>query len=152
MSPEEVDLLKTLERQVTFYMLVRDELSLIRTTSCTSQGKSQRAATIATQGPTYAKLFIDLLRKLQKVDTVQAVLVGISNMLAGMHVPYTSGHSPDVPFCHLQDPSNLPLFHNLSQQSDAKSDDPYGPLIKCLSLQDEFVLLEALRIMGVLIS
>ncbi|GHJ88819.1 hypothetical protein NliqN6_5221 [Naganishia liquefaciens] len=109
-SAEEVDLLKTLERQ----------------------GKSQRAATIATQGPTYAKLFIDLLRKLQKVDTVQAVLVGISNMLA--------------------DPSNLSLFHNLSKQADAKTDDPYGPLTKCLSLQDEFVLLEALRIMGVLIS
>ncbi|KAJ9093252.1 hypothetical protein QFC20_007170 [Naganishia adeliensis] len=109
-SAEEVNLLKTLERQP----------------------KSQRAATFATQGSTYAKLYIDLLRKLQKVDTVQAVLVGISNMLA--------------------DPTNLPLFHNLSQQSDAKSDDPYGPLIKCLSLQDEFVLLEALRIMAILVS
>ncbi|KAJ9119143.1 hypothetical protein QFC22_003634 [Naganishia vaughanmartiniae] len=109
-SAEEVDLLKTLERQ----------------------GKSQRAATFATQGSTYAKLYIDLLRKLQKVDTVQAVLVGISNMLS--------------------DQTTLPLFHNLSQQSDSKSDDPYGPLIKCLSLQDEFVLLEALRIMAILVS
>jgi V-type H+-transporting ATPase subunit H len=51
-----------------------------------------------------------------------------------------------------QDQTTLPLFHNLSQQSDSKSDDPYGPLIKCLSLQDEFVLLEALRIMAILIS
>lgn len=73
-------------------------------------------------------------------------------MLAGTHVRHTFRHSPDVPLCHSQDPSNLSLFHNLSHQSDAKSDDPYGPLIKCLSLQDEFVLLEALRIMGVLIS
>ncbi|KAJ9110092.1 hypothetical protein QFC19_001763 [Naganishia cerealis] len=109
-SAEEVNLLKTLERQ----------------------GKSQRAATFATQGSTYAKLYIDLLRKLQKVDTVQAVLVGISNMLS--------------------DQTTLPLFHDLSQQSDAKSDDPYGPLIKCLSLQDEFALLEALRIMAILVS
>lgn len=37
----------------------------------------------AQQGATYAKLYIELLRKLQKVDTVQAVLAGISNMLSG---------------------------------------------------------------------
>lgn len=50
------------------------------------------------------------------------------------------------------DPSTLPLFHNLSSANDAKPDDPYGPLIKCLGLQDEFVLLESLRIMALLIS
>lgn len=109
-SGEEVTLLKALERQ----------------------SRSQRSALFAQQGSTYAKLYIDLLRKLQKVDTVQAVLVGISNMLA--------------------EPGTLPLFHGLRSSSDGKSDDPYGPLIKCLSLQDEFVLLESLRIMALLIS
>jgi V-type H+-transporting ATPase subunit H len=91
------------------------------------------------------------LRKLQKVDTVQAVLVGISNMLAGQYPILVRGIAAE-PTSVFADPTNLPLFHNLAQQSDAKSDDPYGPLIKCLSLQDEFVLLEALRIMAILVS
>lgn len=52
----------------------------------------------------------------------------------------------------LTEPNTLPLFHNLRSSSDSKSDDPYGPLIKCLSMQDEFVLLESLRIMALLIS
>jgi hypothetical protein len=52
----------------------------------------------------------------------------------------------------LAEPDTLPLFHNLRSSSDSKSDDPYGPLIKCLSMQDEFVLLESLRIMALLIS
>lgn len=60
------------------------------------QPKSQRAATFATQGSTYAKLYIDLLRKLQKVDTVQAVLVGISNMLAGKDAHQISATRADV--------------------------------------------------------
>lgn len=50
----------------------------------TLQPKSQRSVLFAEQGSTYAKLYIELLRKLQKVDTVQAVLVGIENMLSGM--------------------------------------------------------------------
>jgi V-type H+-transporting ATPase subunit H len=50
------------------------------------------------------------------------------------------------------EPDTLSLYHNLRNSSESKSDDPYGPLIKCLSLQDEFVLLESLRIMALLIS
>jgi hypothetical protein len=55
------------------------------------QPRSQRAATQATEGSTYAKLYIDLLRKLQKVDTVQWVLVAIANMLSGEFLPLTMG-------------------------------------------------------------
>lgn len=69
-SAEEVALLKKLER--------------LPQPSTSVQGTgSQRAALFATEGKTYARLYIDLLAKLQKVDTVQCVLVGISNMIAG---------------------------------------------------------------------
>ncbi len=32
------------------------------------------------------------------------------------------------------------------------ADDPYGPLLKCLGLQDEFSLLQSLRIMALLVA
>lgn len=35
------------------------------------------------KGEQYAKLYVELLRKLQRVDTVQAVLVAITDMLTG---------------------------------------------------------------------
>ncbi len=38
---------------------------------------------MATQGETYAKLYMNLLRNLQKVDTVQWVLVAIYGMITG---------------------------------------------------------------------
>lgn len=84
----------------------------------------------ATQGPQYAKLYIDLLRKLQRVDTVQAVLVAINEMLS--------------------DVSTIPLFHDLANSEH--SDDPYGPLIKCLPMEEEFVVLCSLRILALLIA
>lgn len=84
----------------------------------------------ASQGPEYAKLYIDLLRKLQRVDTVQAVLVSISNMLS--------------------DDSTFKYFHDL--KDDAL--DPYQPIVKCLTMDtdEEFVHLESLRILGLLIA
>lgn len=85
----------------------------------------------AKQGADYAKLYIDLLRKLQRVDTVQAVLVSISNMLS--------------------DPSTLHYFHDLSKDDPL---DPYQPIVKCLTMDtdEEFVHLESLRILALLIA
>lgn len=73
-SGDEVALLKKLER------LPQPHQQQGTTGSGTG---SQRAALFATEGETYARLYVDLLAKLQKVDTVQCVLVGISNMIAG---------------------------------------------------------------------
>lgn len=84
----------------------------------------------ATQGAQYAKLYIDLLRKLQRVDTVQAVLVAINDVLV--------------------DTSAIHLFHDLA--SSDHPDDPYAPLIKCLPMEEEFVVLCSLRILAVLIA
>ena len=82
-------------------------------------------------GQQYARLYIDLLRKLQRVDTVQAVLVSINEML-------------------ITDPGTVALYHGLS--TSGHPDDPYGPLLNCLSMEDELVVLAALRILGLLIA
>ena len=95
------------------------------------QPPAQRPSVFATQGQQYARLYIDLLRKLQRVDTVQAVLVSINEMIVA-------------------DPHTTTLFHSLS--SNETPDDPYGPLINCLALEEELVVLAALRILGLLIA
>jgi len=85
----------------------------------------------ATQGQQYARLYIDLLRKLQRVDTVQAVLVSINEMI-------------------IADPNAISLFLSLGSQESP--DYPYGPLINCLALEEELIVLAALRILGLLIA
>jgi V-type H+-transporting ATPase subunit H len=100
------------------------------TIELTIQPQSQRSSVFATQGKQYAQLYIDLLRKLQRVDTVQAVLVAINEMLG--------------------DINTIPLFHQLS--SGEHPDDPYAPLIKCLGMEEEFAVLGSLRILALLIA
>jgi V-type H+-transporting ATPase subunit H len=50
----------------------------------------------------------------------------------------------------LADPSTIPLFHALS--SPENPDDPYGPIVKCLSMEEEFAVLGSLRLLAVLIA
>ncbi|CDZ96853.1 Vacuolar H-ATPase V1 sector, subunit H [Phaffia rhodozyma] len=78
----------------------------------------------------YAGLFEGLLGKLVRVDTVQAVLVGMGDLI---------GESQD----------RLNLFYNLQSQS---SELPFAPLIKAISLSDEFIQLKATQLLTVLIS
>ncbi|TXT05914.1 hypothetical protein VHUM_03675 [Vanrija humicola] len=110
-------------------LLSQEECTLLR--SLEKLPINQRGSVFATQGPQYAKLYIDLLRKLQRVDTVQAVLVSISNMLA--------------------DQSTIAYFHDLSKTDPQ---DPYQPIVKCLTMDtdEEFVHLESLRILALLIA
>lgn len=64
------------------------------------------------------------------MDTIQAVLVSISDMLA--------------------DNSTISYFHNLA--SPEYPDDPYGPIVKCLNMDEEFPVLGSLRILSLLIA
>ncbi|WVO17514.1 hypothetical protein L204_105207 [Cryptococcus depauperatus] len=109
-------------------LLSADELLLLK--SIIKLPPAQHSTVFATQGLDYAKLYIDLLRKLNRVDTVQAVLVSISDMLA--------------------DTSTIPYFHNLT--SPEQPEDPYGPIMKCLSMEEEFPVLASLRILALLIA
>ncbi|KAK4688485.1 V-type H+-transporting ATPase subunit H, partial [Tremellales sp. Uapishka_1] len=108
-----------------------DQFSKITSKPVPWEPKSQRGVLFQTEGQEYAKLYIDLLRKLQRVDTVQAVLVAVADMLT--------------------DFDTIPLFHGLA--STEFPTDPYGPIIKCLTMEnDEFCVLEALRILALLIA
>ncbi|EIW70107.1 hypothetical protein TREMEDRAFT_61869 [Tremella mesenterica DSM 1558] len=109
-------------------LLSADELALLK--SLNKLPPTQRPTIYATQGQQYAKLYIDLLRKLQRVDTVQAVVVAIGDMLS--------------------DPNTIPLFHSLA--SSEYPDDPYGPIVKCLGMEEEFAILGSLRILGILVA
>lgn len=46
--------------------------------------------------------------------------------------------------------TTIPLFHQLS--TNESLEDPYGPIVKCLSMDEEFAILGSLRILGVLIA
>jgi len=92
---------------------------------------AQRNTVFDKQGAEYAKLYIDLLRKLHRVDTVQAVLVSISNMLTDLNA--------------------IKYFHDLAQNDPQ---DPYAPIVKVLTMDtdEEFIHLESLRILALLIA
>ena len=63
---------------------------------------------------------------------MQAVLVAINDMLASNPI------------------ASIPLFHSLASKDNP--DDPYGPIVKCLAMEEELVILASLRILGVLIA
>jgi V-type H+-transporting ATPase subunit H len=65
------------------------------------------------------------------VDTVQAVLVSINEMI-------------------LADPGTIALYHSLGTSENP--DDPYGPLVNCLGMEEELAVLASLRILGLLIA
>jgi V-type H+-transporting ATPase subunit H len=78
-------------------------------------------------------LYITLLRKLQRVDTLQSVLASITEMI-------------------LSDPTNaIPAYHALRTGQEGE-DELYTGFIKCLGMEEEFVILGSLRILGVLIA
>jgi V-type H+-transporting ATPase subunit H len=56
----------------------------------------------------------------------------------------------------LSDPiKTIPHFHALRKkdgEGEGSQDEPYGPLVKCLSMEEEFAILGSLRILGVLIA
>ncbi|GAA5825560.1 hypothetical protein JCM5353_002340 [Sporobolomyces roseus] len=79
------------------------------------------------EGETYAALYIRLLNKLSRNDTLQFILVLLGDFIADRE-------------------DRIPLF--LSESSDS----PYPPLLKLLDSQDDFVRLKAAVIASVLLS
>lgn len=90
------------------------------------QPRSQLPSLFSTQGQTYATLYLTLLGKLTRLDTIQAVLVAVHDMI--------------------KDGSNLLYFHGLD------GNEVYQPLVKCLGIEDEFSVLASLRILAILIG
>ena len=60
-------------------LITPSELTLIK--NLDRQPRPKQAAVFAAEQETYAELFLGLLGKLVRVDTVQAVLVGMGDMM-----------------------------------------------------------------------
>ncbi|KAG0046843.1 H(+)-transporting V1 sector ATPase subunit H [Gryganskiella cystojenkinii] len=82
------------------------------------------------EGAVYAELFISLLQKLVRVDTIQSILILIDDLL-------------------LDHEERASYFLALSKNDPGL---PYAPLLKCLRSEDEFVPLKASKILTILLG
>ncbi|KIY43693.1 ATPase, V1 complex, subunit H [Fistulina hepatica ATCC 64428] len=108
-------------------LITSDELALIKKVD--RQTRSRIESIHLSDGQTYALLYLRLLNKLQRVDTMQCILVLIADAL--------TDHD-----------ERAPLF---LRTSETDPELPYGPLIRTLDTQDEFVQLKAAQILTVLL-
>ncbi|ORX88831.1 ATPase V1 complex subunit H [Basidiobolus meristosporus CBS 931.73] len=108
-------------------LITEDELRMLKLyESRTQQGSSQF---LAQDGNLFAKLFITLLDKLVRVDTLQYLLVVVDDILE-------------------ENREHAALFHQTSAENPKF---PYEPFVKCLSKDDEFLSLKASKILSSLI-
>ncbi|KAJ8078470.1 H(+)-transporting V1 sector ATPase subunit H [Marasmius tenuissimus] len=107
-------------------LITSEELSLIKKVD--RQPKAKIESLLLSDGQTYALLYLRLLKKLQRLDTMQSILVLIADALAD--------HD-----------ERIPLF---TRASETDSELPYVPLLRTLDMQDEFMQLKAAQILTVL--
>ncbi|KAL0071655.1 H(+)-transporting V1 sector ATPase subunit H [Marasmius tenuissimus] len=103
-------------------LITSEELSLIKKVD--RQPKAKIESLLLSDGQTYALLYLRLLKKLQRLDTMQSILVLIADALAD--------HD-----------ERIPLF---TRASETDSELPYVPLLRTLDMQDEFMQLKAAQI------
>ena len=87
-------------------LVTSDELALIKKVD--KQPKSRVENCLLTEGRTYALLYLRLLKNLQRIDTMQCLLVLIADAL-------------------IDHDERIPLFQ---QTSDSDKDLPYSPLYR----------------------
>ncbi|KAK2467087.1 hypothetical protein APHAL10511_001345 [Amanita phalloides] len=109
-------------------LVTSDELTLIKRVD--KQPRARVENCLLTEGRVYALLYLRLLKKLQRIDTMQCLLVLIADAL--------SDHD-----------ERIPLFQ---QTTESDPDLPYTSLLRALDAQDEFVQLKAAQILTVLLS
>ena len=66
-------------------LITPEESALIKKVD--RQPKAKVESLLLSEGPTYAVLYLNLLKKLQRVDTMQCLLVLITDALLGAHHP-----------------------------------------------------------------
>ncbi|KAF5372925.1 hypothetical protein D9758_001740 [Tetrapyrgos nigripes] len=106
-------------------LVTSDELTLIKKVDRQTKAKIENL--LLSEGQTYALLYLRLLKKLQRVDTMQYILILIADALAD--------HD-----------ERIPLF---TRAVENDPELPYGPLLKALDMQDEFMQLKAAQILTV---
>ncbi|KIJ60597.1 hypothetical protein HYDPIDRAFT_116892 [Hydnomerulius pinastri MD-312] len=109
-------------------LVTSEELALIKKVD--RQPRAKTESLLVSDGQTYALLYLRLLKKLQRVDTMQCLLVLIGDAL-------------------LDHDERTPLFTRAAQSDP---DLPYLPLIRTLEAQDEFVQLKSAQILTILLS
>ncbi|KAH7889956.1 ATPase V1 complex subunit H [Phlebopus sp. FC_14] len=109
-------------------LVTSEELSLIKKVD--RQPRAKTELILLSDGQTYALLYLRLLKKLQRVDTMQCLLVLIADAL-------------------LDHDERIVLFTRTAQSDP---DLPYLPLIRTLEAQDEFVQLKSAQILTILLS
>ncbi|TFK42799.1 armadillo-type protein [Crucibulum laeve] len=109
-------------------LVTSEELALIKKVD--RQSKQKIESVLLSEGRTYALLYLSLLKKLQRVDTMQCLLVLIADALADHE-------------------ERIPLF---TAASETDPDLPYVPLLRTLETQDDFVQLKAAQILTILLS
>ncbi|PPQ64691.1 hypothetical protein CVT26_002781 [Gymnopilus dilepis] len=106
-------------------LITSEELAYIK--KIDRQPKPKCEAVLLSEGRTYAVLYLSLLKKLQRVDTMQYLLILITDAL--------------------QDHDERILLFLRASEEDP--DLPYAPLLRALETQDEFVQLKAAQILTV---
>ncbi|KAG6854987.1 hypothetical protein C0991_009810 [Blastosporella zonata] len=106
-------------------LITSEELALIKKVD--KQPRQRIDQILLSDLQTYALLYFRLLKKLQRVDTMQCLLVLIADALS----------------------ERIPVF---LRTSEADPDLPFLPLLRALDTQDEFVQLKASQILTILIS
>ncbi|KAG8812638.1 H(+)-transporting V1 sector ATPase subunit H [Serendipita sp. 399] len=124
-------------------LITSDELALIKRVD--RQPRPKVESILVTDGPQYALLYLTLLKKIERVDTMQNILVLMGDCLLGIaHIGQldTADYRPDHD-------ERVELFLNT-----AKIDPelPYIPFLKTLESADEWVQLKACQIVTTFMS
>ncbi|EGN96156.1 hypothetical protein SERLA73DRAFT_185746 [Serpula lacrymans var. lacrymans S7.3] len=108
-------------------LVTSEELALIKKVD--RQPRAKTESLLVSDGKTYALLYLRLLKKLRRVDTMQCILVLIADAL-------------------LDHDERIPLFTRASQTDPEL---PYVPLLRT-DVQDDFVQLKSAQILTMLLS
>ncbi|THH15592.1 hypothetical protein EW146_g4899 [Bondarzewia mesenterica] len=105
-----------------------EELALIN--KVVQQPRSKTESILLSDGQAYALLYLRLLKRIQRIDVMQCILVLISDALAD--------HD-----------ERIPLF---TKAAESDPELPYDPLLRAIQSEDEFVQLKAAQILTVWLS
>lgn len=105
-------------------LVTTDELALLKKVD--RQPKAKIDSILLSDGQSYALLYLRLLNKLQRIDTMQCILVYIADALLGqssqnvIYLPLFPDNIPDHD-------ERIPLF---TRTSETDPDLPYGALLR----------------------
>ena len=105
-------------------LVTSDELNLIKRVD--RQPKAKTEGVLLTEGQKYAQLYLELLQKLNRTDTMQWILVLMTDALAGK--PYWIMCLKVTLRCSLDHDERIPLFLKTSEKDPNL---PFEPLLRC---------------------